>query len=164
MDENQILEDETAEEELECEVVDFEAMYHEMLDKYQRTLAEFDNFRKRTTKEMLLRYDEGVKWAAAKFLPSLDNLERAIFTNENREDGFYQGVALIHKGLEAVFADMDIKPIEAEPGHAFNANYHNAVAHTEDENFGENQIAEVLQKGYMYKDKVIRHSMVRVAN
>ena len=162
--EDQILEEETTEEKTQCEVVDFEAMYTEMLDKYQRSLAEFDNFRKRTTKEMISRYDEGVKNTAARFLPSLDNLERAVNAHEDKEDGFYQGVALTLRGLVEVFAAMDIKPIEAEPGHAFNANLHNAVAHTEDENFGENQIAEVLQKGYMYKDKVLRHSMVRVAN
>ena len=164
MEENQILDEETTEEEAPCEVVDFEAMYLEMLDKYQRTLAEFDNFRKRTAKEMLSRYDEGVRNAAARFLPSLDNLERAVNANESKEDGFYQGVSLILKGLLETFTALDIKPIEAEPGCPFNANLHNAVAHTEDENFGENQIAEVLQKGYMYKDKILRHSMVRVAN
>ena len=143
---------------------DFESMYNEMLDKYQRSLAEFDNFRKRTTKEMMARYEDGMKAAAAKFLPSLDNLERAVFANENKDDTFYQGIALIMRGFEAAFTDLDIKPIELEPGAPFNANYHNAVAHTEDENFGENQVAEVLQKGYMFKDKVLRHAMVKVAN
>ena len=143
---------------------DFESMYNEMLDKYQRCLAEFDNFRKRTTKEMMARYEEGMKAAAAKFLPSLDNLERAVHTNENKDDTFYQGIALILRGLETAFGDMDIKPIELEPGAPFNANLHNAVAHTEDENYGDSQVAEVLQKGYMFKDKVLRHAMVRVAN
>ena len=163
---------------------DFESMYNEMLDKYQRSLAEFDNYRKRTSKEMMARYEEGMKAAAAKFLPSLDNLERAIHTgmnredkrgreaalceakssDENKDDTFYQGIALILRGLEAAFGDMDIKPIDLAPGAPFNANFHNAVAHTEDENFGENQIAEVLQKGYMFKDKVLRHAMVKVAN
>ena len=157
-------------EEVTVEIIDaeekkdFESMYNEMLDKYQRSLAEFDNFRKRTTKEMMARYEEGLKAAAAKFLPSLDNLERAVYTSENKDDTFYQGVALILRGFEAAFGDMDIRPIELEPGTPFNANFHNAVAHTEDENFGENQVAEVLQKGYMFKDKVLRHAMVRVAN
>ena len=143
---------------------DFESMYNEMLDKYQRSLAEFDNFRKRTTKEMMARYEDGMKAAAAKFLPTLDNLDRALGTSDNKEDTFYQGIVLILRGFEAAFADMGIKPIELEPGAPFNANYHNAVAHTEDENFGENQVAEVLQKGYMFKDKVLRHAMVKVAN
>ena len=161
---------ETQTAEIEAEVVgadaekNYELMYSEMLDKYQRSLAEFDNFRKRTTKEMMARYEDGMKAAAAKFLPSLDNLERAVLANENKDDSFYQGVALILRGFEAAFGDMDIKPIEIEPGAPFNANYHNAVAHTEDENFGENQVAEVLQKGYMFKDKVLRHAMVKVAN
>ena len=157
-------EDETVEIIDAEEEKDFEALYKEMLDKYQRGLAEFDNFRKRTAKEMTARYENGMCSAAAKFLPSLDNLERAVYANENKEDNFYQGVALILRGLEAVFSDMDIRPIEAEPGTTFNANLHNAVAHTEDENFGDNQIAEVLQKGYMFKDKVLRHAMVKVAN
>ena len=143
---------------------DYESMYNEMLDKYQRSLPEFDNFRKRTTKEMMARYEEGMKAAAAKFLPSLDNLERALHTGENTDDTFYQGIALILRGFEAAFGDMDIKPIKLEPGTPFNANFHNAVAHTEDESFGENQVAEVLQKGYMFKDKVLRHAMVKVAN
>ena len=157
-------------EEEEIEIIDaeeeknYESMYHEMLDKYQRSLAEFDNFRKRTTKEMMARYEDGMKAAAAKFLPSLDNLERALGTNENKEDTFYQGVALILRGFESAFSDMDIKPIELEPGTPFNANFHNAVAHTDDKNFGENQVAEILQKGYMFKDKVLRHAMVKVAN
>ena len=156
--------------EAEIEVVEAEAeknyelMYNEMLDKYQRSLAEFDNFRKRTTKEMTARYEDGKKAAAAKFLPCLDNLERAVFANENKDDNFYQGIVLILRGFETAFGDMDIKPIELEPGAHFNANFHNAVAHTEDENFGENQVAEVLQKGYMFKDKVLRHAMVKVAN
>ena len=143
---------------------DFESMYNEMLDKYQRSLAEFDNFRKRTNKEMMARYEEGMKAAATKFLPSLDNLERAIHTCENKDDTFYQGITLILRGLEAAFGDMGIKPIELEPGMPFNANFHNAVAHTQDENFGENQVAEILQKGFMFKDKVLRHAMVKVAN
>ena len=152
-------------EVIEAEVEkDYESMYNEMLDKYQRSLAEFDNYRKRTSKEMMARYEDGMKAAAAKFLPSLDNLERAVHTSENKDDTFYQGIALILRGFEAAFGDMDIKPIELEPGAPFNANFHNAVAHTEDENFGENQVAEVLQKGYMFKDKVLRHAMVRVAN
>ena len=158
------LEEETAEIIEAEEEKNYESMYYEMLDKYQRNLAEFDNFRKRTTKEMMARYEDGMKAAAAKFLPSLDNLERAVQQSENKDDTFYQGIALILRGFEAAFVDMDIKPIELEPGAPFNANFHNAVAHTEDENFGENQVAEVLQKGYMFKDKVLRHAIVKVAN
>ena len=169
-DKKTVEEEVTETEENTVEVIDaeaeknFESLYNEMLDKYQRSLAEFDNFRKRTTKEMMARYEDGMRAAASKFLPSLDNLERAVHTGENKDDTFYQGIVLILRGFEAAFGDMDIKPIELEPGAQFNANLHNAVAHTEDENFGENQVAEILQKGYMFKDKVLRHAMVKVAN
>jgi len=157
--------EETAETQPECEIIDSpESKYNEMLDKYQRSLAEFDNYRKRTIKEMSARYDDGIRHACEKLLPMADNFERALNAHENKEDGFYQGVAMIARQLEAVFTDLGAEPIALNPGDGFDPNFHNAVAHVEDENFGQNQVAEVLQQGYTHKDKVIRYSMVKVAN
>ena len=143
---------------------DFEAMYREMLDRYQRGLAEFDNYRKRTAREMGARYEDGMRAAAERLLPALDNLERAVHASDAKEGNFYQGVALTLRGFLAAFEEMGVRPIETDPGTEFSANFHNAVAHVEDDRFGENQVAEVLQKGYMFKDKVLRHAMVKVAN
>ena len=168
MDENNALPEDIsdkAENETEAvEVKDYVNLYNEMLDKYQRCLADFDNFRKRTTKEMMSRYEDGIRAAAAKFLPSLDNLERALDAHADKEDSFCQGISLILRGLQTQFEELGIKPIDTLPGTPFDAGMHNAVSHTKDENFGENQIAEVLQKGYLHKDKVLRHAMVIVAN
>ena len=146
---------------------DFEAKYKEMLDRYQRCLAEFDNYRKRTVKEMSIRYDDGIRSVCEKLLPIVDNFERAMNASENsaaREDNFYQGVALIARQLENTLNNLGISLIETEPGSPFDTNLHYAVAHAEDENFGENQVAEVLQKGYLHKEKVLRHAMVKVVN
>ena len=142
----------------------FEAKYNETLDRYQRTLAEFDNFRKRTTKEMASRYDDGIRATCEKLLPIIDNFERALNAHENKEDSFYQGVAMIAKQFDNTLSELGIEPIYIEPDTTFDPNLHNAVAHVEDEAFGQNVIMDVLQKGYIHKDKVIRHSMVRVAN
>jgi len=143
---------------------DFETKYKETLDRYQRTLAEFDNFRKRTIKEMAGRYDDGVRSTCEKLLPIIDNFERALNAHENKEDTFYQGIALIARQFDSTLEELGVKPMELEVGDDFNPNLHNAVAHIEDENFGQNAVADILQKGYIHKDKVIRHSMVRVAN
>jgi len=170
---DEALKDETQEiqeEELEetPEIIDSpESKYNEMLDKYQRSLAEFDNYRKRTIKEMSARYDDGIRHACEKLLPMADNFERALNAHENlsqKNDSFYQGVAMIARQLEAVFTELGAEPIELEPGDGFDPNFHNAVAHVTDENFGPNQVAGVLQKGYIHKDKVLRYSMVKVAN
>ena len=158
---------ELPQEEQECEILDAvptDSKYNEMLDKYQRSVAEFDNYRKRTIKEMAARYDDGIRFVAEKLLPMVDNFERALSANEDIESSFYQGVAMIARQYGGILEDMGVKPIALEPGDTFDPNFHNAVAHVEDENFGQNSVAEVLQKGYMYKDKVLRYSMVKVAN
>jgi len=143
---------------------DFESKYNDAQDRYQRTLAEFDNFRKRTSKEMAGRYDDGIRAACEKLLSTIDNFERALATCENKEDTFYQGVALIAKQLDSVLAELGAEPMELQVGDEFDPNLHNAVAHVEDENLGQGVVANILQKGYIHKDKVIRHSMVSVAN
>ena len=143
-----------------------DVLYKETLDRYTRTLAEFDNFRKRTVKEKAAQYDDGMRNAAEKLLPLVDNFERAMLSGEetHAEDTFYKGIALIARQFMQVLQELNVEEIPAKPGDEFNTDIHNAVAHGEDENFGANQIAAVLQKGYMYKDKVLRYSMVKVVN
>ena len=146
------------------DAVQQDSKHNEMVDRYQRTLAEFDNYRKRTIKEMSTRYDDGIRAACEKLLPMIDNFERALSTHDDKENGFYQGVAMIARQFDGILKDLGVEPIELEPGGKFDPSFHNAVAHMEDENFGHSEVAEVLQKGYIHKDKVIRHSMVKVAN
>ncbi|MCL2576573.1 MAG: nucleotide exchange factor GrpE [Defluviitaleaceae bacterium] len=141
-----------------------DAKYAEMLDKYQRCLADFDNFRKRTAKEMAERRSDGIRDACEKLLPIIDNFERALASAENKEDHFYKGIEMIARQFDNVLDELGVKSIETEPGGAFDINLHYAVAHTEDENFGENAIVEVMQKGYVHKERVIRPAMVKVAN
>jgi molecular chaperone GrpE len=141
-----------------------DAKYNEMLDKYQRCFAEFDNYRKRTVKEMASKYDDGVRAACEKLLPVVDNFERALSACDDKEDSFYKGIEMIARQFDNVLDEMGIKSILIKPGGAFDTNLHYAVAHTEDENFGENQVAEVLQRGYLHKERVIRPAMVKVAN
>ncbi|MCL2286653.1 MAG: nucleotide exchange factor GrpE [Firmicutes bacterium] len=151
----------------EIEVLDppnLDLKYKEMEDRYQRSLAEFDNYRKRTIKEMSARYNDGVSYACEKLIPMVDNFERALNACEDKENGFYQGVAMIARQFEGILCDLGVNEIPLEPGDKFDPNFHNAVAHVEDENFGQNEVALVLQKGYIHKDKVLRHSVVKVAN
>jgi len=137
--------------------------YQELLDRYQRTLAEFDNFRKRTLKEKASAYDKGVQDAVEKLLPTLDNFGRALTASEDTDNTFYQGVVMIARQLEAYIADLGIETIEG-CGAVFDHNLHYAVAHVEDSQYGAGEVIEELQKGYIHKGKVIRPSMVRVAN
>ena len=141
-----------------------EAKYNEMLDRYQRCLAEFDNYRKRTAKEMAARYDDGIRAACEKLLPIVDNFERAMAANDNPDDTFYQGVALIARQFDNMLNELNVESIAIEIGDPFNANLHHAVAHTEDETLNQNSIAVVLQKGYVHKERVLRYAMVKVAN
>ena len=143
---------------------DFETKYKQTQDRYQRTLAEFDNFRKRTAKEMASRYSDGVRAACERLLPIIDNFERAMGAVENKEDKFFQGIELIARQFEGVLSELGIEVIQTETGAAFDTSLHNAVAHVEDEGLGENVVADVLQKGYKHGDKVLRHVMVKVAN
>ncbi len=137
----------------------------ELNDKVLRQMAEFENFRKRTEKEKSQMFEIGAKSIVEKLLPVLDNFERGLATvsEEEKNGAFAQGIEKIYKQLVTELAEAGVTPIEAV-GKEFNPDFHNAVMHIEDENFGENIVAEEFQKGYMYKDSVVRHSMVKVAN
>ncbi len=137
----------------------------ELTDKLTRQMAEFDNFRKRTDKEKSQMYEIGAKDIIDKILPIVDNFERGLegVKEEEKEDPFVQGMEKVYKQLMTTLEGLGVKPIEAV-GKEFNPDFHNAVMHVEDEELGENIIAEEFQKGYTYRDSVVRHSMVKVAN
>ena len=137
----------------------------EAREKYQRLFAEFDNYRKRTEKEKSARFDMGAKQMVEKILPVLDNFELALknVPEEEKDSSFVEGMDKIHKLFLKTLEDAGVKPIEAE-GCEFNPDFHNAVMHVEDDTVGENIVVQELQKGYMYKDSVVRYSMVKVAN
>lgn len=137
----------------------------ELTDRLTRQMAEFDNFRKRTDKEKSQMYEIGAKDIIDKILPVVDNFERGLgaVKGEEKEDPFIQGMEKVYKQLMTTLESAGVKPIEAV-GQEFNPDFHNAVMHVDDENFGENIVAEEFQKGYMYRDSVVRHSMVKVAN
>ena len=137
----------------------------ELTDRLTRQMAEFDNFRKRTEKEKSQMYEVGAKDIIEKILPVVDNFERGLdaVKEEDKEDPFIQGMEKVYKQLMTTLEGIEVKPIEAV-GQEFDPNLHNAVMHVEDENLCENIIAEEFKKGYMYRDSVERHSMVKVAN
>ena len=137
----------------------------ELTDRLTRQMAEFDNFRKRTEKEKSQMYEVGAKDIIEKILPVVDNFERGLdaVKEEEKENPFVQGMEKVYKHLVTTLEGIEVKPIEAV-GQPFDPNFHNAVMHVEDENFGENIVAEEFQKGYTYRDSVVRHSMVKVAN
>lgn len=135
----------------------------ELTDKLTRQMAEFDNYRKRTEKEKTGMYVVGAKDVVEKILPVVDNFERGLATAKDAEDPFVEGMNKIYKQFTTVLSDMGVSVIEAV-GKEFDPNLHNAVMHVEDESVGENIIVEEFQKGYIYKDMVVRHSMVKVAN
>ena len=132
-------------------------------DRVKRQMAEFENFRKRTDKEKQAMFDTGAKSVIEKILPVVDNFERGLDVAEDKEDPFVQGMEKIYKQFLTALDGMGVKAIEAV-GNEFNPDFHNAVMHVEDETVGENIVVEEFQKGYMYKDSVVRHSMVKVAN
>ena len=137
----------------------------ELTDQYRRTLAEFDNYRKRTEKEKTAMFEVGAKDIIEKLLPVIDSFERGLATvsEEQKPEPFVDGMDKIYKQLVKQLEDAGVKEIEALDKE-FDPNLHNAVMHVEDENVGENIIVEVFQKGYTYRDSVVRHSMVKVAN
>lgn len=137
----------------------------ELEDRVKRQMAEFDNFRKRTEKEKSHMYEIGARDVIEKILPVVDNFERglAAVPEEERANPVIEGMDKIYKQLMTVLTDLGVAPIEAA-GQEFDPNLHNAVMHIEDEELGENIVAEEFQKGYTYKETVIRHSMVKVAN
>ena len=137
----------------------------ELNDKLKRSMAEFDNYRKRTDKEKSAMYEIGAKDVIEKILPVIDNFERGLKSIPEDQKGgpVASGMEMIYKQLITVLSDLGVTPIEAG-GQEFDPNLHNAVMHAEDEGLGENIVAEEFQKGYKYKDTVLRHSMVKVAN
>ena len=137
----------------------------ELTDRLTRQMAEFDNFRKRTEREKSQMYEIGAKDIIEKILPVIDNFERglAAVPEESKEDPFVEGMEKIYKQIMTTLEGVGVKPIEAV-GQEFNPDFHNAVMHVEDDSQGENIIVEEFEKGYTYRDVVIRHSMVKVAN
>ncbi len=137
----------------------------ELNDRLMRQMAEFDNFRKRTEREKSQMFEIGAKDVIEKILPTVDNFERGFagLSEEELTTPFVMGMNKVYKQLVTTLEAIGVKPIEAV-GQEFDPNLHNAVMHIEDEAFGENVIAEEFQKGYTYRDTVVRHSMVKVAN
>ena len=142
-----------------------EEKIEELEDRVKRQMAEFDNFRKRTEKEKSHMYEVGARDVIEKILPVVDNFERGLASvpEDQKENPVIVGMDKIYNQLMTTLTDLGVEPIEAV-GEEFDPNYHNAVMHVEDEELGENVVAEEFQKGYMYKDTVIRHSMVKVVN
>lgn len=137
----------------------------ELTDRVQRQMAEFDNFRKRTEKEKSAMFEMGASDIIKKLLPVIDNFERGFksVSEEELETPFAKGMDMVYKQFIKLLEDSDVKPIEAE-GKEFNPDLHNAVMHVDDDSVGENIVVEEFEKGYTYRDTVIRHSMVKVAN
>ena len=148
---------------LEAELEKKEAEIAEANDKYTRLFAEYDNFRKRTAKEKEGIYADAYIDALSQILPVLDNLERAAAYKDSDAETLKKGLELTLKGFYETLEKMGVKEIEAE-GKTFDPNVHNAVMHIDDESFGESEVVEVFAKGYARGDKVLRHSMVKVAN
>ena len=134
-------------------------------EKYKRLLAEFENARQRNEKESKKMYDIGAKDVLEKLLAVVDNFERALASvpEEDKTRPFEEGIDKIYRQMMVTLEGIGVKPMNAE-GTQFDPEFHNAVIHVEDESLGENVVAEEMQKGYMYKDQVLRHSMVKVAN
>jgi molecular chaperone GrpE len=137
----------------------------ELSDRVKRQMAEFDNFRKRTEREKSAMFEIGARSVIEKILPVVDNFERglAAVPESDKESAVATGMDKIYKQLLTTLEELEVKPIEAV-GQPFDPNFHNAVMHVEDESLGENIVAEEFQKGYLYRESVIRHSMVKVAN
>ena len=133
------------------------------LDKYIRQLAEFENFRKRSNSEKTAMYSNGVRDTVEKLLPVIDNFERAVEAADDKEDPMYKGVEMILKQFMEILENLGVKEIPSK-GEPFDPNVHSAVMHVDDESCDENIVVEVFQKGYTLGDKVIRSSMVKVAN
>lgn len=136
----------------------------EQKDKYLRMMAEYDNFRRRAAKERESVYTDAYCDALEAVLPVMDNLELAARYSGGDAEKIAEGVNMVLNSFGAVFEKLGIEEIEAAPGLAFDPNLHNAVMHIEDESFGENEIAEVFTKGYKKGDKILRYTMVKVAN
>lgn len=153
---------ETAEQPEVSEADALKAQIDELNDKLMRTLAEYDNYRKRSQKERMEIYPDAVAGAVTKFLPVLDSFDRALQT-ECTDAEFKKGVEMIFTSFKECLSALNVEEIEAD-GKEFDPNLHNAVAHIESEALGENTVASVFQKGYKLGERVLRHAMVQVAN
>ncbi|MBO5845538.1 MAG: nucleotide exchange factor GrpE [Clostridia bacterium] len=149
--------------EAEKKLADAEQKLAEANDRYTRLFAEYDNYRKRSAKEREGIYTDAYVDAITEILPILDNMERALQYKDNDSENIAKGLEMIMKSFSDTLAKMGVSEIEAL-GKPFDPTLHNAVMHVEDEALGENEIAEVFMKGYIKGDKVLRHSMVKVAN
>ena len=140
-------------------------LVEELTDRVKRQMAEFENFRKRSEKEKAGMFEMGAKSVIEQILPVIDNFERglAAVPEDAKDDPFIDGMEKIYRQLMDTMDKLNVKPIEAV-GTEFNPDFHNAVMHVEDEEAGENVVVEEFQKGYLYKDQGVRHSMVKVAN
>ena len=163
-------EEDSKEEENNAQLEELQKKYdekqkeaEEYLNMLKRTMADFDNYRKRTAKEKEGLFDDGYADAVKNLLPVLDNLERAEQNSSQQEGSLYEGVKMVLKIFRDLLEKSGVKEIEAE-GIKFDPDYHNAILHVEDDSVGENIIVEVFQRGFIYKGKVIRHSLVKVAN
>ena len=142
-----------------------DAVIEDLQVRLKRQMAEFDNYRKRTEKEKSAMFEMGASDVVKKLLPIVDNFERGFksVTEEELQTPFAKGMDMVYKQTIKMLEDLQVKPIEAV-GSEFNPEFHNAVMHVEDDSQGENIIVEEFEKGYTYRDVVIRHSMVKVAN
>lgn len=137
----------------------------ELNDRLLRNMAEFENFRNRSEKEKTAMFEIGARSVIEKVLPVVDNFERGLdaVSEEEKDSAFVKGMEAIYKQILTVFEEIGVVPIEAV-GKEFDPNLHNAVMHDEDDTMEANTVSEEFQKGYMYKDSVVRHSMVKVVN
>ena len=159
---------EDSEESSESEEDKTAAELAELKDRYMRLLAEYDNFRRRTQKEKEALYLDSVAEVVKEWLPLVDDIERAVASSENMDETSVEkvaeGIKLIGKQAGNVLSKLGVEEIEGKEGETFDPNLHEAVMHIEDDSLGEQEIAQVFQKGYTCKGKVIRHTVVKVAN
>ena len=144
------------------------AELEEQKNRYMYLYAEYDNFRKRTVKEKENLYSDAVAKVTGEFLGVLDNIDRAIDSSKNADEGsieaVIQGIEMVGKQAGEILTKIGVEEIPVERGTKFDPNLHEAVMHIEDEELGEQEVAQVFQKGYIYKERVIRHAVVQVAN
>ena len=151
--------DENPYKEYEDKIEELEKKNYDLNDKYLRVVAEYDNFRKRSLKERDGIYADAYIDAVKQLIPVIDNIERALeYAND---EGTKKGIEMIISSVHATLEKMGVKEIETK---TFDPSLHNAVMHIDDEAFGENEIVEVFQKGYILGERVIRYAMVKVAN
>jgi len=165
--ENEVKEEVEAAEDAQAEEVskeaEAEAKMAQMKDQLLRTMAEFDNYRKRTTKEKEQIFNRGMSYVVEAILPVIDNFERALSAAKDRDDNFVKGVEMTYNQMLSALKNLGVEQMDSL-GQTFDPHFHDAMQHVEDEQYGENEIVEVFQKGYMLNDQVIRPSLVKVAN